>query len=240
MAELHVLGEAESNKHIIDTNAKSCNKLHKQSSSQRKNKLLKIYCSNITSLSQHAIAYLFKNCDQYQIWSLLETRSTAAGLPAQTDLLKKRARRSVATAAVPSTAGGMAHGGELIAFNHHLNMSPIDSSILQYILSKTGAPLRICAVYIRLKKFTFVFANSYFRDKIGPTHLDNQEILMQLYLLQSIIGLRMFIYADFNCTPEELVETDWHNKLKMQLLVPRGPTTKSSTRKIAFALAHAE
>ena len=133
LAELHVIGEVESNKHITDMNNKSCKDMKKLNISQREKTTLKLYCSNITSLSQHAIAYLFKECAQYHIWSLLGTRTTAAGLSSQTDLFKKKARRSVATTAVPSAAGGMAHGGELVAYNHHLNISPIDSSVLQYI-----------------------------------------------------------------------------------------------------------
>ena len=141
---------------------------------------------------------------------------------------------------MPSAAGGMAHGGELIAYIHLLNISPIGIAVLQYIQPKTGSPLRICVVYIRLKRFTFVFANAYFRDKIGPKHPENQNIFMQLYLLQSIIGMRMFIHADFNCTPEELVETEWHNELEMQVLVPQGPTTQGSDRKITFVLLHAD
>ena len=50
----------------------------------------------------------------------------------------------------------------------------------------------------------------------------------------------MFMYADFNCAPEELVETGWHNKLNMQILVPQGPTIKGANRKIDFALLHVD
>ena len=88
-----------------------------------------------------------------------------------------------------------------------------------------------------MKRFTFLFTNAYFWDKVGPKHPDNDIIFMQLFLLQSIVGLRMFIYADFNRTPEELVETDWRRKLNWQILAPQGPTAKRSNT-IDFALLH--
>ena len=221
----------------INRTSKQNNK-SKGKGSEKRNKTLKIFRANITSLSQHAVAYLFKHYSSFHIWSLLETRVTAANSATQSDYFEKRARKFIASHAIPSEDGGMAHGGELISPMHHLNISPIDNSVLLYINAQTGSPLRICATYIRLEKLTFLFANAYFWDKIGPKHPDNDIIFMQLFLLQSIIGLRMFVYADFNCTPEELIETDWHRKLNLQFLVPQGPTTKRSDRKIDFALLH--
>ena len=89
----------------------------------------------------------------------------------------------------------------------HLNITPIDPSVYKYTESYTAAPLRICATYVRLQKLTFLFANAYFWDKVGPKHESNETMFMQLYLLQSIIGKAMFIYADFSCTPEEVIES---------------------------------
>ena len=232
------IGKTDTNINETINNSSKKNSKSKGKVSKKENTTLNIFCANITSLSQHAIAYLFKEYSSFHIWSLLETRVTAANSAAQSDYFKKRARKFIASHAVPSEDGGMAHGGELISPMHHLNISPIDDSVLLYIKSQTGSPLRISAAYIRLKKLTFLFANAYFWDKIGPKHPDNYNIFMQLFLLQSIIGLRMFVYADFNCTPEELIETDWHRKLNLQILAPQGPTTKRSDRKIDFALVH--
>ena len=201
-------------------------------------KSLKIYCANVTSLSLHAIDYLFTKCSNHHIWALLETRLLAPNIDQHKAKFKQRSRQFVATPATPTAAGGMAHGGELIAPMHHLNISQIDASVFKFIESKTGSPLRICAVYVRLKHLTFVFANAYFWDKVGPKHEDNHTIFMQIYLLQSIIGLHLFVYADFNCTPEDLIESGWPDKLHMQVLAPQGPTTKSSNIMIDFALVH--
>ena len=182
--------------------------------------------------------YLFKDCNKYHIWSLLETRLVAQNISKFKNDFKNKARQFHATPAddtSSSESGGMAHGGELIAPMAHLNITPIDPSVYKYIESYTGAPLRICATYVRLQKLTFLFANAYFWDKVGPKHESNEIIFMQLYLLQSIIGIAMFVYADFNCTPEEVIESGWPCKLKMQLLAPHGPTAKGSDRVIDFA-----
>ena len=124
-----------------------------------------IYCANITSLSDHAMEYLFKDCNKYHIWSLLETRLVAQNISKFKNDFKNKARQFHATPAdetSSSESGGMAHGGELIAPMAHLNITPIDPSVYKYIESYTGAPLRICATYVRLQKLTFLFANAYF------------------------------------------------------------------------------
>ena len=203
--------------------------------------MIYIYCANITSLSDHAIKYLFKECKKSHIWSLLETRLESHRMNKYKNDFKSEARQLHATPADTSSSaesGGMAHAGELISPMSHLNITPIDPAVYKYIEAQTGAPLRICATYVRLKKLTFLFANAYFWDKVGPKHESNELIYMQLFLLQSIIGIAMFIYADFNCTPEEVIDSGWPCKLKMQILAPNGPTAKGSDRIIDFALIH--
>ena len=83
---------------------------------------------------------------------------------------------------------------------------------------------------------TFLFANAYFWDTLRPTHPDSYNIFMQLFLLQSINGVRLLIYADVNCAFEDLIYTDWHRALNMQILVPQGPTTKTSDGQLALAI----
>ena len=130
----------------------SKNKSHKQNKSP-KSDTFDIYCSNISSLSDHAIKHLFKECSKYHIWSLLETRLEKHRIDKYKSDFKNRARQFLATPADTTTSaasGGMAHGGELIAPMAHLNITCIDPAVYQYIESHTGAPLRICAAYVRL------------------------------------------------------------------------------------------
>ena len=49
----------------------------------------------------------------------------------------------------------------------------------------------------------------------------------------------MFLHADFNCLPDELKQSGWPERLRMQVMIPNGPTTKvSATRIIQFCLVH--
>ena len=48
----------------------------------------------------------------------------------------------------------------------------------------------------------------------------------------------MFIHADFDCAPDELAESVCPCKLRMQLLIPPGPTAKGSDRIVDFAFVH--
>ena len=107
-----------------------------------KNKTLNIFRANITSLSKHALAYLFREYSKFHVWSLLQTRVTATILAEQRDYFKKRTRKIIATQAISSNGGGIAYGGELMSSMHHLSIAPIDDSVLLCIKYQTGSPPR--------------------------------------------------------------------------------------------------
>ena len=76
-----------------------------------------MFCSSISSLSEHAINHLFKECAKFHIWSLLETRlDLPTSIQKHKGKFNSRARASHATPAIPAIAGGLAHGGKMIAY----------------------------------------------------------------------------------------------------------------------------
>ena len=60
-----------------------------------------------------------------------------------------------------------------------------------------------------------------------------------MYLLTKISNLPFLLYADFNCTPEDVTESSWLSLLFAQIILPSGPTSKQSDRIIDFMLCSA-
>ena len=200
---------------------------------------ISFYLSNINAKTDTAMTHLFNKCHMHHIMSLLETRVTAKQSESLKHTFKNHRRKIFANPAVPSDLGGLAHGGEAISTRSNMSAKPIAQTILKYIAEYTDTDLRICAIYVRLTKLTFLFVNAYFWDSLGPKHPHNHSIFLQIELLNNIIKLPMFLHADFNCLPDELKQSGWPERLRMQVMIPNGPTTKvSATRIIQFCLVH--
>ena len=131
---------------------------------------------------------------------------------------------------------GPAHGGEVISLRSNLCTKDIDVHLVEYIKANSLSPIRFCAVLIKVQGLTFIFANVYFYDSLGPTHTKNYNIFVQLELLTTVCKLPIFVHADFNCTPLQLEESGWPNRLKLEMLVPAEPTLQNSEKIIQFAL----
>ena len=109
--------------------------------------------------------------------------------------------------AEPSSLGGPAHGGEVISVCSNLCTKHIDEHLVEYIKDNANSPIRFTAVLIRVQGLTFVFANFYFYDSLGPTHTKKYKVFIQLELLIPVCKLPIFVHADLNCTPEKLEDS---------------------------------
>ena len=92
---------------------------------------------------------------------------------------------------------------------------------------------------LRVQGMTLLVINAYFYDSIGFKHFSNQQIMQQIYILTQILNIPFLLYADFNCTPEDVTESSWLRLLHAQIILPSGPTSKQSDRIIDFILCSA-
>ena len=88
----------------------------------------------------------------------------------------------------------------------------------------------------RTQGVAILIINAYFYDTIGFKNFSNQQIMQQVHLLTKFFNLPFFLYADFNCTPEEVNISGWLSHMFAQLLIPQGPTSKQSDRIIDFCI----
>ena len=195
-----------------------------------------IFMANVTSLSPHALEYLFTEQKDTDILSIVETSITPATQFNYKQKFEFNNRVIYSNNGVPSPLGGKAHGGELHAVKKHLNSMPIDQCILDNIAQQANSTLRISAMIIRLQGVMLLLINAYFYDSIGFKNFSNQQIIQQVYLLTQLFNIPFMLYADFNCTPEDVVESGWLSMLFAQLLIPQGPTSKQSNRIIDFCI----
>ena len=200
-------------------------------------KKITFYLSNINSASYAAKNYLFNKCCDHHIWSILETRcANSKQLQHFKQDLLNHNRTCCSNLAEPSPLGGPAHGGEVISVRNSLCTKVIDVHMVEYIAKQSSAPIRFSAVMIKVKGLTFIFANCYFYDSLGPTHTKNHNIFVQLEILITICKLPIFIHADFNCTPDQLADSGWPKRLKLEMLVPCESTLKNSEKIIQFVM----
>ena len=195
-----------------------------------------IFMANVTSLSPHALEYLFTEQKDTDILSIVETSITPATQFNYKQKIEFNNRVIYSNNGVPSPLGGKAHGGELHAVKKHLNSMPIDQCISDNIAQQANSTLRISAMIIRLQGIMLLLINAHFYDSIGFKNFANQQIIQQVYLLTQLFNIPFMLYADFNCTPEDVVESGWLSMLFAQLLIPQGPTSKQSNRIIDFCI----
>ena len=195
-----------------------------------------LFMANVTSLSPHALQYLFTIQKDIDILSIVETSI----VPSRAFHFKQKFgynnRYIYSNNGVPSPLGGKAHGGELHAVKKHLNSMPIEQSILEQIAQQSNSILRISAMVFRTQGVAILIINAYLYDTIGFKNFSNQQIMQQVHLLTQFFNLPFFLYADFNCTPEEVNISGWLSYMFAQLLIPQGPTSKQSDRIIDFCI----
>ena len=105
-----------------------------------------LFLGNVTSLSKHAMDYLFIKQQNTDIWSIVETSM----IPKTSFRIKQKFgfnnRVIYSNPGVPSPLGGKAHGGELHAVKKHFNSMPIDQQVLDNIAGQTTSTFRFSAM----------------------------------------------------------------------------------------------
>ena len=112
----------------------------------------------------------------------------------------------------------------MIAWQRHLNISPVDPHILSHIAAYTKQSASLAGCIVRLKHFSLLLVSIYLYDSEGLS-ARNLAILSQLYYLVLALNIPFICMGDFNMTPEDLHVSGFVSLLRAQL----GDTTLDST-----------
>ena len=91
------------------------------------------FMANVTSLSPHALEYLFTEQKDVDILSIVETSIVPNKAYFYKQKFDHNNNHIYSNNGVPSPLGGKAHGGELHAVKKHLNSMPIDQQVYSNI-----------------------------------------------------------------------------------------------------------
>lgn len=107
----------------------------------------------------------------------------------------------------------------MIASRKHMDTTPIDQNVYEYIAQYKGITARICGIYLRLRHTTVCLITTYFYDSIGLDEL-NHKILVQIDVCQRLIGLPIIVIGDFNIEYEDMVQSGWLDVPKLKAFKP--------------------
>ena len=108
---------------------------------QSRSDLFNVFFANLTPLSPKAFGYLLRaKMGYYHAFALVETHKIASQhLQVKNKFLHEAKRHIAFNPALPTSERG-SHGGEMIAWQRHLNISPVDPSVLSSIAEYTMQP----------------------------------------------------------------------------------------------------
>ena len=127
------------------------------------------------------------------------------------------------------------HGGEFVACRKQIYSDKIPREVFDAIVRHTNAPLRFAARTVRFKHLTIIVASIYLWCGEGLSER-NINLIQQLEILVSTLGLPLICYGDFNIESKTLAESGFLDKLHVQVLAPDSSTIASSDSIIEYVL----
>jgi len=100
----------------------------------------------------------------YHMFALVETHKLKTQFNTIRNKFMFEAKRHISfNAAHPSASSELgSHGGEMLAWRRHLNISPVDPSVLSQLAVHTMQPVSIAACIVRFKHFSLVLVTHLF------------------------------------------------------------------------------
>ena len=123
--------------------------------------------------------------------------------------LFKQAGRTLHNNPAQCTSATGNHGGELFAAKSFVFTIVVPRAIFDFIARETGTPCRFAACIVRVKSVSYLLVTLYWKCNVGIQ--DNYCRFEQLRLLVKYFNLPFIAIGDYNCTPEEVVESGWLN-----------------------------
>ena len=120
------------------------------------------------------------------------------------------------------------HGGEGIAWQSHLKVSPVSASIIGQICDITQSHMCLSACMLRLVNMSVLIVSMYMYDGEGLSNR-NLTCLAQLYALVCIFKLPFICCGDFNMPPRILAESGYLGLLHADILCTNLTATLKNT-----------
>jgi len=120
------------------------------------------------------------------------------------------------------------HGGELLAVRNHIHSTNIDINVLDNIADIFDTPLRFAARVVHFKHVQVLMVSLYLWDSEGFSERNN-IILVQIKMLKDLLSLPILCVGDFNIKFEDFEASEWPQKMGVDMIHPKMPTTLSST-----------
>ena len=140
-----------------------CKLRDKKNQKKAKDKLINIFASNVSSLSNHAKGYLFspQSHSEYDVLMIAEAHN-----PQKEEVIRMfdQHRRKAHYNPPLKLATGGTHGGEIIAFHSDVNNMPIEDELLQQITRLSNRELAFVGAYLRVKHVTILMITVYLFD----------------------------------------------------------------------------
>ena len=195
---------------------------------------LNLFFGNITSLSNHAKGYIYSLPPEIHLIGLAEVHKEDSS-----EVISAfRTNGFTVSYSAPEISSGTGnHGGELVGARSHLSCVPVQSEILNAIVSHFQAPLRLAARILHLKGCDVTVVSLYLRCSVGLDY-ENNIRLRQIHMLVQILGLPVIAVGDFNITVQDFQDSGWPELLKVKVLHTGARTTLAthSDRPIDFGL----
>ncbi len=173
-------------------------------------------------------------CD---VLAFAETHVAAPSVPQEQQQLRQMGFRSTWTPAAPTTGKGTS-GGTAIFSRPSLHISSVEAAVQG---KPNIEPLQSAddwtAILLTLKGLTLIIAVVYLTDGLGIRG-GNLNKLAQISQMLIALGLPFIINGDYNCTPEEVLQSGWPHLIHAEPLTPWGTTSTCSNgaRLIDFCL----
>ena len=187
----------------------------------------------VTSLSIHAMNYIFSLPDEVKILALSE-------LHKEDEIVTENTFRQHGYTASVSPAEKSEvrnHGGECVAVRSYINSKPVPTEVQDRVKECFMTALRFSARVVRFRGAEIIFFAAYFWVYEGFSQR-NITILRQIDMVIKMSGLPWIAFGDFNITFEDFQESEWLQYLDADLLHPnmKSTTSLSQNRVIDFGL----